>query len=141
MDTPPSERKHDFTRIKVKPGHKLDATLHELTGYKTKDASTSLDEAHALLMSLFYEYLTIRCKIVWSHKRARWFCKLTDVWHMANGETEIRAIGKAYGTTLAMSICLAVMRLYGLKRVTEDVPHIPNNQALAQFFEKQKSRR
>lgn len=131
MDTPPSERKHDFTRIKVRPGHKLDATLHELTGYKSKDASTSLDEAHTLLMALLYEYLTIRCKIVWSHKKARWFCKLTDVWHMTNGETETRAIGKAYGTTMAMSVCLAVLRLYGLKRVTEDVPHVRNNLAIS----------
>jgi hypothetical protein len=116
--------------LTLTPGQQTDAMLHEVTGYKTKDVSTSLDEAHRMLMQLLDEYLTLRCSIKWSRKKARWFCKLTDVWHHTDGTIEIKAIGKCYGTTLAASIAFATLRLYGFKNVKELVPTIPNNPRL-----------
>lgn len=133
MKLGPHESPINPIRMKLPLGHDLEKLLHDVTGYKTKDASTSLDEAHRVLSQLLDEFLTLRCKILWSRKKARWFCKLTDVWHMGEGEIKIKAQGKCYGTTLAASICFAILRLYGFKNVKEDVPHVANNILLANW--------
>ena len=135
MKHSPIHQQISKTEIVLKPGQHIEQLLHTATQYKTKDASTSLDEAHMVLMQLLDEFLTIQCSIKWSRKKARWFCKLLDVWHEGDGTAEIMAQGKAYGTTLAMAICLAILKLYGYKGVKEDVPNIPNNYHLSNVLD------
>lgn len=117
----------------IKPGKQLDTIVHNVTGFKALDVSIDAHNALALLHQIMDETPTVVAFLKFSRKKRRWFTSIKDLWVNQSSQLVVRHKGSSYGTTPAMSICMALLKFKGLKVKEYETP-IPSNPRLQNFF-------